>query len=147
MNDKEFEQLKEMVQQVKSINNKLDNIINNLDGNRTDSQELKERSIVNGLLHICTHKEFDDKQYTDALRQLGELPFGLSAKQLAWCLVYTPRHPDCGEEIEGFIYKQFGKQKDKTQYVDQIAEVLKTKYTNDNNADFIHKLIARIKEM
>lgn len=147
MTQKEFEQLKEIVDQVKSINNRLDSIINRLDGNKGDSQELKERSIVNGLLHICTHKEFTDKQYTDALRQLCELPFGLSTKQLAWILVYCNAHPECGEQIELFIKRQFEKAKDKNEYINGVAEVLRSKYKNDNNDQYIEKLIQRIQEI
>lgn len=147
MNEKEFEQLKEIVDQVKSINNRLDSIINRLDGNRTDSQELKDRGIVNGLLHICTHKEFTDKQYTDALLQLCELPFGLSTKQVAWILVYCKYHPECGENIELFIKRQFEKAKDKNEYINGVAEVLRMKYKNEGNDQYIEKLIQRIKEI
>lgn len=144
MTETEEKQLTEIVEHLKAINNKLDTLIGK---ERTDSQELKDRGIVNGLLHICTHNEFTDKQYTDALRQLNELPFGLSTKQLAWVLMYTPRHPECGEDIEHFIQKQYSKQKDKAQYIEQIASVLRSKYTNDNNADFIEKMIVRLKEI
>lgn len=146
MTEQEKTELMKIVEQLKAINDKLDTLIGNTKP-LTDSDELKNRSLVNGLLHICTQKEFNDKQYTDALRQLCELPFGLSAKQLAWVLMYTPRHPECGEDIEHFIQRQFNKQKDKTQYIEQIASVLKSKYTNDNNADFIEKMIVRLKEI
>ena len=147
MTQEELNELKEMVKQVRSINNKLDSIIGHLDGNRTDSQELKDRGIVNGLLHICTHKEFDDKQYCDALLQLSEMPFGLSTKQVAWILVYCKYHPECGENIELFIKRQFEKAKDKNEYIDGIAEVLRMKYKNEGNDQYIEKLIQRIQEI
>lgn len=146
MNDKEFEELKEMLKQVRSINSKLDSIIGRLDG-KSDSQELKERSIVNGLLHICTHKQFTDKQYCDALLQLNDLPFGLSTKQVAWILVYCKYHPECGENIELFIKKQFDKAKEKSEYINGIAEVLRMKYKNEGNDQYIEKLIQRIQEI
>lgn len=144
MTETEAKQLMEIVEHLKAINNKLDAIIGK---ERTDSQELKDRGIVNGLLHICTHKEFTDKQYIDALRQLSELPFGLSTKQVAWILVYCNAHPDCGEQIELFIKRQFGKAKDKNEYKKGIAEVLRSKYKNDNNDQYIEKLIQRIQEI
>ena len=143
MNEQEFNELKEMVKQVQSINSKLDSIINQMD-NKSDSQELKERGIINGLLYICTHKEYSDKEYCDALRQLSQLSFGLSSKQMAWILVYCNRHPQCGEQIELFIKKQFEKAKDKNEYIQQLSKVLRQKYSNDNNYDYIEKLIARI---
>ena len=145
MTEEEKNELMECVKQLKAINSKLDTLIGHTE--RTDSQELKERSIVNGLLHICTHKEFTDKQYTDALRQLCELPFGLSTKQLAWILVYCNAHPECGEQIELFIKKQFEKAKDKNEYINGVAEVLRSKYKNDNNDQYIEKLIQRIQEI
>lgn len=146
MTQEEFDELKEMVKQVQSINSKLDSIINQMDS-KSDSQELRDRGILNGLLHICTHKEFSDKEYCDALRQLSQLPFGLSSKQMAWILVYCNRHPQCGEQIELFIKRQFEKSKDKNEYIKQIASVLRSKYSNDNNYDFIEKLIARISQI
>lgn len=147
MTQTEKTELKEVVEQLKAINSNMLSIISRLDGNRTDSQELKERGVLNGLLYICTHKEYDDKQYTDALKQISDLPFGLSAKQMAWVLIYTPRHHDCGEQIELFIRRQFEKQHNKNEYINQIASVLRSKYSNDNNADFIEKMIARLNEM
>ena len=144
MTENEAKQLLEIVEHLKAINNKLDAIIGK---EKTDSQELKDRGIVNGLLHICTHKEFTDKQYTDALRQLSELPFGLSTKQIAWILVYCNSHPQCGEQIELFIKRQFEKAKDKNEYKKGIAEVLRSKYKNDNNDQYIEKLIQRIQEI
>lgn len=144
MTETEKTELMEIVEQLKAINNKLDSIIGK---DKTDSQELKNRGILNGLLHICTQPNFDDKQYTDALRQISELPFGLSAKQISWVLMYTPRHPECGEVIQKFIIRQFEKQKDTTEYIDSIAEILRTKYANDNNNGFIEKMIARLKEI
>lgn len=140
------QELKELVKQVKAINNKLEFIINKLDGKK-EPNELRDRGIVNGLLHICTQPNYTDKQYTDALKQIGELPFGLSPKQISWCLVYCNRHPNCGEEIQLFIKRQFEKAKDKNEYINQIASVLRSKYSNDNNADYIEKLIQRIQEI
>lgn len=144
MTETEAKQLTEIVKQLNSINNKLDTLIGK---ERTDSQELKDRGIVNGLLHICTHKEFTDKQYTDALRQLNELPFGLSTKQIAWILVYCNAHPQCGEQIEIFIKRQIEKSKDYNEYKKGIAEVLRSKYKNDNNDQYIERLIQRIQEL
>lgn len=63
------EQAKEIIDQLRSINSKLDALIGNKE--RTDSQELKDRGLVNGLLHICTQSGFDDKQYCGALKQLS----------------------------------------------------------------------------
>lgn len=146
MTKEQFDELKEMVKQVQSINSKLDSIINQMD-NKSDSQELKERGIINGLLHICTHKEYSDKEYCDALRQLSQLPFGLSSKQLAWILVYCGRHHQSGEQIELFIRKQFEKAKDKNEYIQQVASVLRGKYKNEGNDQYIEKLIQRIQEI
>ena len=136
-------------EQFKILQDKLNTIINLLGDQNTRSQssELKERGILNGLLHICTHNEFSDKEYCDALRQLSQFPFGLSSKQMAWILVYCNRHPQCGEQIQLFIKRQFEKAKDKSEYIKQIASVLRSKYSNDNNYDFIEKLIARISQI
>ena len=145
MTEEEKNELMECVKQLKAINSKLDKILGHTE--RTDSQELKDRGIVNGLLHICTQPNFTDKQYTDALRQLCELPFGLSTKQISWVLVYCNRHPQCGEDIELFIKRQFEKAKEKNEYINGIAEVLRSKYKNDNNDQYIEKLIQRIQEI
>lgn len=138
MTQKEFEQLKEILGQLKSINNKLDKVL----GKTTE-----EESPVNKMLRKATSKETSDKQYCQTLVELNKLPFGLSAKQLGWCLMYTPRHHQCGESIQSFIRKQFERQQNKNDYVEQVCSVLRTKYTNENNVGFIQKMIERLKEI
>ena len=146
MNEKEFEALKDLVKQIKRINNKLDSILDRMDGKKETTQS-KDRSITNQLLYICTQKQYSDEQYTNALVQLNQLPFSLSAKQMSWILFNTPKHPDCGEDIEAFIKKQFSKQKNIVEYKEQIGTELRTKYANDNNSGFVEKLIERIAEI
>lgn len=138
MNEKEFEQLKGMLEQLKSINNKLDKLIG-----KTSEQD----SPANKLLRKATSKETTEKEYCQTLVDLNKLPFNLSAKQFAWVIFNTPKHAECGEAIENFIKKQFEKQNDITEYIDSIAEVLRTKYVNDNNSGFIEKMIARLQEI
>ena len=137
MTQEEEKQLKEMLDQLKSINSKLDKILGNKD----------EQSPLNKLLRKVTSKDTNDKQYCEALVDLNKLPFSLSAKQFAWVIFNTPKHHQCGESIQSFIKKQFDKHSQKSEYIEQIAEVLRNKYANDNNSGFIEKMIARLKEI
>ena len=134
MNDKEFNQLKEILDQLKNINNKLDKMLG----------KNEEQSPLNILLRKVTSKETTDKQYCEALVELNKLPFALSAKQFAWVVFNTPKHPQVGEAIQNFIKKQFDRQKERNEYKNQVASVLRTKYQKQNNTQFIAKLIARL---
>ena len=138
MNEKEFEQLKGMLEQLKSINNKLDKLIG-----KTNEQD----SPANKLLRKATSKETTEKEYCQTLVDLNKLPFNLSAKQFAWVIFNTPKHAECGEAIENFIKKQFEKHSNKVEFIDQVGEVLRNKYANDNNSGFIEKMIARLQEI
>ena len=137
MNDKEFNQLKEILDQLKNINNKLDKMLGNKE----------EESPANILLRKATSKDTTEKQYCETLVELNKLPFKLSAKQFAWVVFNTPKHPQMGEAIQSFIKKQFDKHKQKSEYINQVAEVLRNKYANDNNSGFIEKMIVRLKQI
>ena len=153
MTKKELEQVKELIDSVKSINEKLDSIVTKLDSKPaknqtyTESDELKDRGIVNGLLHICTHPNYDNKQYCGALKQLRDLDFALSPKQTAWILAYTFRHPEAGESIIAFLEAEFKKTNDKDKYVNTIAFELRKHYATEHNGEFIEGIVKRIKEM
>ena len=138
MTQKEFEQLKGILDQLKAINNKLDKMI---------GKSGEEESPANKLLRKATSKDTTEKEYCQTLVDLNKLPFSLSAKQFAWVIFNTPKHSSCGEAIESFIKKQFEKHENKTEYIDQVAEVLRNKYANDNNSGFIEKMIARLQEI
>ena len=141
MNQEEFE--REIKSMFDGLNKKLDKLIKHLD----KQLGVEEESPLNKWLRLVTSKDTTDKDYCQALVELNKLPFALSAKQIAWCLVYTPRHANCGESIQIFIKKQFEKHQNKNEYIDSIAEVLRTKYQNDNNVGFIQKMIARLKQI
>ena len=138
MTDEEAKQLLGIVDVLKSINNKLDKII---------GKSNEDQSPLNKLLRKVTSKETSDKQYGEALVDLNKLPFALSAKQFAWIIFNTPKHYQMGEAIQNFIKRQFEKHQDITEYIDSIAEVLRKQYSNDNNADFIEKMICRLKQI
>ena len=153
MTKKELELVKELVDQVTAINNKLDSIIAKLDSKpakkqtSTESDELNTRGIVNELIHICTHPNYDNKQYCGALKQLRDLDFALSPKQTAWILAYTFRHPEAGESIIAFLEAEFKKTNDKDKYVSTIAFELRKNYATERNGEFIEGIVKRIKEM
>lgn len=153
MTKNELEEMKELLDQVKAINSKLDVLIANIDGKQVkkqttnDSDELKTRGLINGLIHICTHPNYDDKQYCSALKQLRDLDFALSPKQIAWILAYTFRHPDTGDSIVAFIEAEFKKTNDKDKYVNTIAFELRKNYATEHNGQFIEGIVKRIKEM
>ena len=117
MTQKELETLKQIVEKLQSINSKLDEFIQKMDSiptkknkPQTESDELKSRGLVNGLLHICTQPGFEDKQYCDALHQLKELNFPLSAKQIAWIMFYgLMRHSLEGEATDQFFSNQISR--------------------------------------
>ena len=144
MTEREITELKKIADYLKTINDKLDTILSN---RKKPTENDDKKNHLNDLFQICTQPNYTDKQYINALRQLGELPFGLSAKQIVWVLAYCRRHPECGEDIEYFIKKQFKKQSDKEKYVEQIASIFRSKYLNDNNVDFIEKMILKLEEI
>lgn len=148
MTRSEKELIKELVDQVKAINNKLDELVANKNTKSTKKQtSSNENNNVNELMHICTHPNFDDKQYCDALKQLRDLDFALSPKQVSWILAYTFRHPEAGDSIVAFLEAEFKKTNDKDKYVDTIAFELRKHYATENNGEFIEGIIKRIKEM
>lgn len=146
-------QITELIEVLNSINSKLDILIaqSAKDTKKhvevTESDELKTRGLINGLLHICTHPEYDDKQYCQALKQIKELDFPISAKQTAWILAYTFRHPDASESIVSFIEAELKKSGDKEKYVNTIAFELRKHYATERNGEFIEGIIKRIKEI
>lgn len=144
MTETEAKQLTEIVEQLKAINNKLDALIGK---EKTDSQELKDRSIVNGLLHICTHKEYTDEQYCNALKQLKDLDFALSPKQMAWILCYTLRHATCGDSIRSFIQSEIDRVEDKNKFVDTICFELRKNYSNEKNAEYLEGVVGHLKKL
>ena len=141
MNQEEFE--REIKSMFDGLNKKLDKLIKHLD----KQLGVEEESPLNKWLRLVTSKDTTDKDYCQALVELNKLPFALSAKQIAWCLVYTPRHANCGESIQIFIKKQFEKHQNKNEYINGIAEVLRMKYKNEGNDQYIEKLIQRIQEI
>lgn len=145
-----MELIKELVDQVKAINSKLDELSTSKNTKSTKKQSFndsEETNIINEALHICTHPNFDDKQYCGALKQIKDLDFALSPKQTAWILAYTYRHPNCGDSIVAFIEAELKKTNDKDKYVNTIAFELRKHYATENNGEFIEGIIKRIKEM
>lgn len=147
MTKKELEQVKELIDQVKSINEKLDSIATKLDSKPskkqtyTESDELRDRGIVNGLMHICTHPNFDDKQYCGALKQLRDLDFVLSPKQIAWILFYgLMRHNEQGESTDQFFSDQINRRvkSERDNFVDEVRILIKQNYKG--RADYMAKL-------
>lgn len=144
MTENEEKALIELVEQLRSLNSKLDKLIKNMDKQLGVEEE---ESLSNKLLKKATSKDTSDKQYCQTLVELNKLPFSLSAKQLAWVVFNALLHKECGQEIRCFIQKQIEKHQNKTDYITQIEKVLRGKYQNDNNYQYVEKLIARIKEI
>ena len=148
MTQDEFEQLKQIVEKLQAINSKLDEIIQKMDSiptkknkPQTESDELKGRGLVNGLLHICTQAGFDDKQYCNALHQLKELEFPLSSKQVTWILFYgLMRHSTEGEATDQFLTNQISRRNkgQRNDFVEQVRKLAKENYKGD--ADYKAKL-------
>lgn len=138
MTKKELETLLQIATRLETVNSKLDDFIQKLDSfstqknkPQTESDELKSRGVVNGLLHICTQSGFDDKQYTDALHQLKELAFPLSAKQVTWIIFYgLMRHSNEGEATDQFFSNQISRRKkgERNDFVEQVRKLAKENY-------------------
>lgn len=142
MNEQQFEQ----------IIQKLDQIIDLLQPKpknkpQTESDELKNRGLVNGLMEICTHPGYDDKQYCNALKQLKDLDFALSPKQMAWILCYTLRHATCGDSISSFIQSELQRVEDKKKFVDTICYELRKNYSNQKNAEYLEGVVEHLKKL
>ena len=114
---------------------------------QTDSEQLKNRGLVNGLMEICTHPGYDDKQYCDALHQLKQLDFALSPKQMAWILCYTLRHATCGDSIRSFIQSEIDRVEDKKKFVDTICFELRKNYSNQKNAEYLEGVVGHLKKL
>ena len=141
MTKKELELLEQIVTNFETTNTKLDQLIQKLDSvgtkkNRpqTESDELKSRGLVNGLLHICTQPGFQDKEYCDALHQLKELNFPLSAKQVAWIIFYgLKRHSLEGQSTDQFFSDQISRRNkgERNDFVEQVRRLVKENYKGD----------------
>lgn len=141
MTKKELEALEQIVETLQAINSKLDEFIQKMDSiptkknkPQTESDELKSRGLVNGLLHICTQPGFEDKQYCDALHQLKELGFPLSAKQIAWIMFYgLMRHSLEGEATDQFFSNQISRRNkgERNDFIEQVRKLVKENYKGD----------------
>lgn len=131
---------------------KLDQIINLLQPKtknrpQTNSEQLKNKGLVNSLMEICTHPGYDDKQYCSALKQLKDLDFALSPKQMAWILCYTLRHATCGDSISSFIQSEIDRVEDKKKFVDTICFELRKNYSNEKNAEYLEGVVEHLKKL
>lgn len=137
MTDEQFEQL----------TSKLDQLINLLQPKKAGKKVDTNQNGINALLHTCTHPEYDDKQYCEALYKISKLDFSISPKQFSWIMAYTFRHPNCGDSIQAFITNILKKVQDKKQYIDTVSFELRKHYTTQSNGEFIEGIIAHLKKM
>lgn len=125
--------------QADQIIQKLDQIINLLQPKtknrpQTNSEQLKNKGLVNSLMEICTHPGYDDKQYCSALKQLKDLDFALSPKQMAWIMFYgLLRHSTEGEATDQFLSNQISRRNkgNRNDYVEEIRKLIQQNYKGD----------------
>lgn len=136
-------------EQFEQIMQKLDQIINLLQPKtgKPNKKQKVDQSGINNLMHICTHPGYEAKEYCDALKQLRELDFALSAKQMAWILCYTLRHLDCGDSISAFVQTELSKVEDRKKFVDSICFELRKNYSNQKNAEYLEGVVEHLKKL
>lgn len=124
------------IEQADQIIQKLDQIINLLQPktSKPNKKQKVDQSGINNLMHICTHPGYEAKEYCDALKQLRELDFALSAKQMAWIMFYgLLRHSTEGEATDQFLSNQISRRNknNRNDYVEEIRKLIQQNYKGD----------------
>lgn len=142
---------KELINSMNSLCDSIDKLIEKIDQIITSCSENKPCKSVDDLsknLEVATQKGYSDEEYIAALKYINNLKFKISNKQITWLLYWAAiNHPRCGSEFEKFLIKEFDKSDDYHNDIIDIINILKTKYSNQENSEYLNGLINWIKDL
>lgn len=126
----------QIIKKLETIDKQIQEVLKQLKSEKKTEESAFDKAI---------NKQTTDDVYIEALKELKNLPYGMTVKQFCWIVAFTKCHPNCGEQIINFFKAVLKKCNKREEFVDLVADNLRKHYTNEYNQEFIEGAISTLK--